>query len=318
MRHGGPTEPTLSYLHWLRTRWRVGRDARSSPHSTGLLIFAFHRLFEDRRDALRNTCHPHQGITVGFFREFVEALLDHGIVIQDLPTALKTRTAAPVAAITFDDGYADNARALPALERLNVPATFFISTGHVRMQKAFWWDALFREASRAGIPPRVVLEEIREMKRLPVEEIESRVTARYGAHALEPLDDTDRPFTPDELVRFAQSPLVTLGNHTRNHAILVNYDRAGAGAQIRAAQQDLIGWTGRVPVAIAYPNGEFDDGTIAEARAAGLQIGLTVRPGLNTLDRLEPMTLSRVTVGGAPAAGQQAAAFARAARGNPL
>jgi len=30
------------------------------------------------------------------------------------------------------------------------------------------------------------------------------------------------------------------------------------------------------------------------------------------------MTLSRITVGDAPAAGQQAAAFARAARGNPL
>src|SRR5207253_2801811 len=83
------------------------------------------------------------------------------------------------------------------------------------------------------------------------EEIESRVTARYGTRALEPLGDTDRPFTPDELVRFAQSPLVTLGNHTRNHAILVNYDRGGAGAQIRAGQQDLIGWTGRAPVAIA-------------------------------------------------------------------
>jgi peptidoglycan/xylan/chitin deacetylase (PgdA/CDA1 family) len=98
----------------------------------------------------------------------------------------------------------------------------------------------------------------------------------------------------------------------------VNYDRGGAGAQIRAAQEDLIGWTGRAPVAIAYPNGEFDDGTIAEARAAGLQIGLTVRTGLNTSDRLEPMTLSRITVWGTPAAGQQAAAFARAARGNPL
>ena len=318
MRHTHLTAPTLSYVHWLRTRWRIGRDARSSPHTTGFLIFSFHRLFEDRREILRNTGHPHQGITVGFFREFVEALLDHGIVIQDLPTALGRNTRAPVAAITFDDGYADNARALPTLECLNVPATFFIATGQVETQKAFWWDVLFRQAARAGVPAEVVLEKIREMKRLPSEEVESRLTARYGARALEPVDDTDRPFTRDELVRFAQSPLVTLGNHTRNHAILVNYDQGGAGAQIRAAQQDLTDWTGRAPVAIAYPNGDFDHDTIAEARAAGLRIGVTVRSGLNTPDRLEPMALRRITVLGTPAAGRQAAAFARAARGGPL
>jgi peptidoglycan/xylan/chitin deacetylase (PgdA/CDA1 family) len=248
----------------------------------------------------------------------VEALLDHGIVLQDLPGALGAQTAAPVAAITFDDGYANNARALPILERLSVPATFFISTGHVATQRAFWWDVLFREARRKGTPTRLVLEQIRDLKRLPTSEIESQLRARYGAGSLETLGDTDRPFTQDELVRFAQSPLVTLGNHTRDHAILVNYDRHGAGGQIRAAQQDLIGWTGRAPVAIAYPNGDFGHDTIVEAQAAGLRIGVTVRAGLNVVDRQEPMTLRRITPLATPAAGLQAAAFARAARGSPL
>jgi peptidoglycan/xylan/chitin deacetylase (PgdA/CDA1 family) len=305
-------------LRWVSTRWRIARDARSAPGSAGLLIFVFHALFEDRRELQVGNCYPRQGITLGRFRDFLEALLDHGIVIQDLATALGRPAAALVAAITFDDGYANNARALPTLERLNAPATFFISTEHVKAQKAFWWDALFRETSRSGVPERLVRGEIRSLKRLTAEEIETRLTARYGPRVLEPVGDLDRPFTTAELVRFGRSPLVTLGNHTRNHAILINYDRTGAAAQIRAAQQDLTGWTGRAPAAIAYPNGDFDGDAVTEAREAGLRIGVTVRPGLNRLDRLEPMTLRRLTVSPTLDARRQVAALARAARDGRL
>ena len=40
-------------------------------------------------------------------------------------------------AITFDDGYRDNAWAVEYLRYFGVPATFFISTGHVRDGSAF-------------------------------------------------------------------------------------------------------------------------------------------------------------------------------------
>ena len=45
--------------------------------------------------------------------------------------------------ITFDDGYEDNfIEALPILEDLKVPATFFISTGLIDSDRIFWWDEL--------------------------------------------------------------------------------------------------------------------------------------------------------------------------------
>jgi len=51
----------------------------------------------------------------------------------------------PAIVITFDDGYADNYQnALPILEDLKIPATFFITTGMIGSDKEFWWDSLER------------------------------------------------------------------------------------------------------------------------------------------------------------------------------
>ena len=49
----------------------------------------------------------------------------------------------PAVAITFDDSYADNVlEALPILEEVGVPATFFVSTGRIGTDKEFWWHQL--------------------------------------------------------------------------------------------------------------------------------------------------------------------------------
>jgi len=48
-------------------------------------------------------------------------------------------------AITFDDGYIDNFTAAKALlEKYNLPATFFITSGQIAADREFWWDELER------------------------------------------------------------------------------------------------------------------------------------------------------------------------------
>jgi peptidoglycan/xylan/chitin deacetylase (PgdA/CDA1 family) len=66
-------------------------------------------------------------------------------------------------AVTFDDGYADNLyEALPALERLDLPATFFVTSGCSSAGREFWWDELDHVLLQPGTLPGWLTLEIQD------------------------------------------------------------------------------------------------------------------------------------------------------------
>ncbi len=72
-------------------------------------------------------------------------------------------------AITFDDGYRDNMlNALPLLEKYNVSATIFITTGMLGQTAAFEWDKEYREKDRASFLSN---DEIQRLAKHPLIEI---------------------------------------------------------------------------------------------------------------------------------------------------
>jgi peptidoglycan/xylan/chitin deacetylase (PgdA/CDA1 family) len=59
--------------------------------------------------------------------------------------------------VTFDDGYADNLyTAKPLLERFEVPATIFVTTGYIGRDREFWWDELERLLLQPGTLPETL------------------------------------------------------------------------------------------------------------------------------------------------------------------
>lgn len=244
-----------------------------------LMSFLFHSLFADESQVSQQLVDPLQETTVAQFRQFIRYYLDHGYEFVGPERVLAgLRPDRKYAVITFDDGYFNNTLALPVLEEFGVAALFFISCDHVRLGKCFWWDVLHRELAARGATAKEIHREALAMKALRTEEIEARLSARYGARAFAPRGDIDRPLTTEELKAFARHPLVRIGNHTANHAILTNYPVEEARRQVTRAQEWLAEATGTAPVAIAYPNGDHDAPVVSTCREAGLKLGFTVRP----------------------------------------
>jgi len=186
-------------------------------------------------------------------------------------------------AVTFDDGYADNAlEALPVLEEVGVPATFFVSTGALGTRDEFWWDELERILlGDAGFPDRFRLEDREYGKIWPTRTREQRMVlhgdlhpmvGRIGAarregwleqlRAWAGIDRTGREanrlLTPEELQALAASPWATVGAHTVTHTPLSVLPENEQRHEIVSSKQQLERLLGTEIKVFSYPFGGKD------------------------------------------------------------
>ncbi len=250
----------------------------------GLLSFLFHKLFVDEAEMQDPTVDPLEGVLMTRFREFLEYYLQAGYqfvspdqVLRGLPDDGR------YVLLTFDDSYHDNVRVLGILREYTIPAVFFISSNHIVNNRCFWWDVLYRERRKAGASVSAIRLEQNQMKVRRHDEIERALVAEFGVGALRPQGELDRPFTPAELREFAGHPLVHIGNHTLDHAILTIYGPGDIRHQIEQNQVALQHLTGQTPEIISYPNGNYSPVVLQVTQEIGFRLGLGVQPGKNHL-----------------------------------
>jgi peptidoglycan/xylan/chitin deacetylase (PgdA/CDA1 family) len=271
--------------------------ARGGAGADTLLVFAFHAVLEETGELDAGVLDPYQPVTLADIEALVGALRGRGFRFVTGREIAGGRVRGPAAWLTFDDGYANNLRLLPLLQRLDVPATVFVASGFVERGEAYWWDVLYREGRRLGRPQDALAARREALKALPPDRIRDEIAAEFGEAALRPDGDLDRPMTPEELAAFAGDPRVEIGNHTHRHAILPVLDAAAQRAEITRCQEALAAITGRQPVSIAYPNGDATPETLDAAAAAGLEVGVTCLPCAAGLDALGAGGRERLAIG---------------------
>jgi peptidoglycan/xylan/chitin deacetylase (PgdA/CDA1 family) len=106
------------------------------------IILMYHRVADVKSDPWSLAVKPQH------FEEQMEVLCKYSnlVSLQQLRKNLQSnKPFIRSVVVTFDDGYVDNLiNAKPILEKFNIPATVFITTGYVDHNHEFWWDELDR------------------------------------------------------------------------------------------------------------------------------------------------------------------------------
>ena len=213
------------------------------------------------------------------------------------------RLPARPAAITFDDGYADNCTvALPILRRHGLTATFFVASGF--LDGGRMWNDTVIETLRRCSGPLLDLTAL-GLGRHPVETVEQRRTAigalipalkyleaaerQRQVDAIAECADVDLPndlmMTSEQLCEMAQAGM-TIGAHTVHHPILLRVTDDEALAEMLEGKRQLERIVGRPVRLFAYPNGkpgeDYTRAHVSMARQAGFDAAVSTAWGTAT------------------------------------
>jgi peptidoglycan/xylan/chitin deacetylase (PgdA/CDA1 family) len=190
----------------------------------------------------------------------------------------------PSVAITFDDGYADNAlEALPILEEVGVPATFFVSTGNIGTSHEFWWDELERVIlGERDYPASFTLTDrqygniwrtdsfaLRETLYSTLHQMMMRIDFDQRANWFDQLRvwgqfdrtgrEQNRPLSHDELRLLAISRWTTIGAHTVTHTALSCQSEEQQRVEIISSKRQLETLLVKEITVFSYPFGRKND-----------------------------------------------------------
>jgi peptidoglycan/xylan/chitin deacetylase (PgdA/CDA1 family) len=210
---------------------------------------------------------------------------------------------ARAVAITFDDGYRDQLElAAPMLERLGLPATFFLIPGVLSRTVRPWWELIawaFMRASRDVVSweGTTMALQTPSQRRSALLTVAERLKRRDRAARDQAQEELTEACTPDrhpgdeamfldwdgarELV---QRTGVTVASHTYHHGILSQENEHSQQHDLLLSRQQLEQELGVEVDLLAYPNGQAGDwngATVTAARAAGYTHAITTMPGWN-------------------------------------
>jgi len=233
--------------------------------------------------------------------------------------------------VTFDDGFRNNLRyAFPILRRSGVPATIFVTTGHIgRGTELLWTERVGRLFRSAQLPRTVTLPaeptpltlsfrteaERQDAARLVLKWLKSMPSRQRDAvvHELDTqlgcLDgdenaagelDADRYtfLTWSEVQQLVQGG-ITIGSHTVAHPIMSSLDDERCTYEVFESRREIERHLGAPCTLFSYPNGTADDfgeRDKASLKHAGYAAAVTQVAGANDR-RTDLFALKRLNIG---------------------
>jgi peptidoglycan/xylan/chitin deacetylase (PgdA/CDA1 family) len=212
------------------------------------------------------------------FRRQLEALADVGdIVPLDEIVRDRRRHSRPRFAITLDDDFATHfEHALPALIRLGVPATFFLSGRSIYGLGPYWFEQLEWLVAERGIGT------VTRLVGVATDRIDDLILACELDPVLQERLEAESPDAPrhlgsEEILELSRAGM-SIGFHTLRHKVLVRLDDEEVAAALTVGRKEIENVIGRPLVYFAYPHGKADRRTADKAKEAGYEAAWTGRP----------------------------------------
>lgn len=276
--------------------------ARKWVQRRGAIVLTFHRVLTDSE--LQQTASlPGMIVRSKTFSGFLKYASESCEFIDVASGPVWKPAGRLQLAVTFDDGWSDNATAAYPLARQHkAPMVIFIVPEKTGTELPFWPERT-AAALDSGTSPEdgehdaVYIEQaIEKLKELPANERERRVSQLTAAHrAIHSSAAVDRTMTWEQIAELHAGG-VKFGSHTSTHEILTVIPVAQAEEEI-AASRALIEQKLQAPCSLfSYPNGDCSGPVRGLVVDAGYKLAfLNQAPGVWTRD-CDPFLIPRVNV----------------------
>ncbi|WP_433736043.1 polysaccharide deacetylase family protein [Pseudomonas putida] len=263
---------------WLYLNSPVGRQ---QLHGAGVILMLHRVLADDRAADL-----PHRNeLCVGpkAFEHLLVWLKKHFdcVPLMEILQPDSLRSQRPKVALTFDDGWRDNAvNAFALLQKHQVPASIFLSTDFIGSRQRFWWESIGETLWNShGEKARRHLIECLQQRGRPLPAPCNDPQEQRRSLALLQFLQTLKTLSPSDLnhltdacpqeslpqamdwhqVRSLEaSGLVRFGPHGASHAILTGLDDQRLDEELSRSRQALLEGCNRPLPVYCYPNGDND------------------------------------------------------------
>jgi peptidoglycan/xylan/chitin deacetylase (PgdA/CDA1 family) len=288
-----------------------------SPSASAAIVM-YHSVMDDpgqHADSLGGIIHSQSQ-----FRAQMELLARnyHPISLDDVVKKLNAEEALPTRSvvITFDDGYTDNYEvAMPILNKVGVPATFYVTIDCVENRKLPWPSRLrfaFRTTKRSDWIAAhgktwdlssplsrekaflLACDECCQLSGTPQEQfvvqtenqLEARVPAEFGALMM----------TYEQVRGLVQNGHI-VGSHTMTHPNMAHINERDAEMELAESKRRLESEL-KIPVPhFSYPcpamTPHWNDETVVRTRAAGYSSAVTTNGGVVRKGD-NPLSLKRI------------------------
>ena len=308
-----------------RTGLIAGVSMVRSAFVRDLRILAYHRVFSIEDEDTFDFDLELISAAEGEFRQQMRLLKRryNPIRFRDVIEAFETGRPLPQrpVIVTFDDGYDDNFRiAFPILRELGVPATFFVSTGHIKsgLPYSYDWFVYMMLRTKAGhlriteLDVDQDLPESRQQRRVLADDLLDRMKwlgAEVQKSIINRLEKDwnlprvkghadCRPMTWEQL-REMHADGMEIGSHGVWHNMLAKLSYDDMSDEVTASRQAIEHELRAPAQVLSYPVGgtdAYDESVIAAARTAGYKLACTYISGTSPIPCESQFELRRLPV----------------------